>query len=77
MFLQMKFFICRTKAMEVVIALQQIPLEGPDKRSPWERQVVADIFQFILPGACSKLITIVSGDVTQGSKVLMVSLPRR
>lgn len=60
----------KLRAMDVVVALQQIPLDGPDKRSQWERQKVGDIFQFILPGACSKLMSIVSGDITQGSKVL-------
>ena len=58
--------------MEVVLALQQTPIDGPDRRSPWERQEIGDIFQFILPGASSKLMSVVSGDVTQGSKVLSV-----
>lgn len=64
----------RVRAMEVLLALQQIPLEGLDRRSPWERQTVADIFQFILPGACSKLMFIISGDITQGSKVLSTAI---
>lgn len=59
--------------MEVVLVLQQVPPDGPDRRSPWERQDIADIFQFILPGACTKLMYIVCGDITQGSKVLTVS----
>lgn len=59
--------------MEVVLALQQAPVDGLDTRSPWERQEIANIFQFILPGASSKLMSIISGDVTQGSKVLAVS----
>ncbi|XP_034232067.1 TELO2-interacting protein 1 homolog isoform X2 [Thrips palmi] len=66
--------VLRVRAMEVVLVLQQVPLDGPDKRSPWERQEVADIFQFILPGACTKLMSIVCGDITQGSKVLSTAI---
>lgn len=64
----------RVRSLEVILALMQVPLQGPDKRSPWEREVVADIFQFILPGACSKLMSIVSGDITQGKKLLSTAL---
>ncbi|KAK3912901.1 TELO2-interacting protein 1-like protein [Frankliniella fusca] len=69
-----RFRTLRIRSLEVILALMQVPLEGPDKRSPWEREIVADIFQFILPGASSKLMSIVSGDITQGNKLLSIAL---
>lgn len=69
-----KLRVLRIRAMEVVLVLQQVPPDGPDKRSPWERQEIADIFQFVLPGACTKLMSIICGDITQGSKVLSTAI---